>query len=134
MWKSAAAATVGCGLLAVVAISALSTPGRERSPAAVTAGKHYAYRGMYDRDLSRTGFDDQAAIGFNLIDSGPARYQMRPLAAHGLKGLIWLGGYDNETCTFRENDDWVRSHVRAVRGSGAAPGTVCAAGRASAPT
>jgi hypothetical protein len=116
LWKCAAA-TLTCGLLALAAVSALSTPVSDTVSASVMtkkASKRYAFRGAYDRDFSATGFNDLAAIGFNLIDSGPNRYQMRPLAARGLKGLIWLGGYSNTTCTFNESDEWVRSHVKAM--------------------
>jgi hypothetical protein len=77
----------------------------------------YAIRGLYDRDFSATGFDDEAAIGFNFIDSGPYKDQMDALAARGLKGFAWLGGYSNTTCAFNQSDDWVRSHVAAVAGN-----------------
>ena len=76
----------------------------------------YAVRGVYDRDLSPTGFDDEAAVGFNFIDSGPYRDEMDALKARGLKGFVWLGGYSNETCSFRESDGWVRSHVSEIAG------------------
>jgi len=74
----------------------------------------YPIRGVYDRDLSPTGFDHEAAIGFNFIDSDPYRDQMDRLARRGLKGFIWLGGYSNDSCTFRRSDEWVRSHVAAI--------------------
>jgi hypothetical protein len=114
MWKSAFAAKLGCALLALAAVTALSAPVSGSGSAQVTKSKRYSFRGVYDRDFSVTGFDHQAAIGFNLIDSGPQRYQMRALVGRGLKGLIWLGGYSNTTCTFNESDNWVRSHVKAV--------------------
>jgi hypothetical protein len=79
-------------------------------------GPRYAVRGVYDRDLSATGFDQEAALGFNFIDSSPNRDQMDALAARGLKGFLWLGGYSNTTCSFNNSDDWVRSHVSAVAG------------------
>jgi hypothetical protein len=75
----------------------------------------YAIRGVFERDLSATGFDHQAAAGFNMIDSGPYREELNQLAARGLKGFIWLGGYSNSRCTFREGDRWVRSHIRKIR-------------------
>ena len=81
------------------------------------AGGRYPVRGVFDRDLSATGFDDEAAIGFNSIDSSPNADQMNALAGRGLKGFIWLGGYSNTTCSFNEDDDWVRSHVAAVASS-----------------
>ena len=33
----------------------------------------------------------------------------------GLKGLLWLGGYDNSTCTFVRSDAWVTDRVLDVR-------------------
>ena len=77
-------------------------------------GPRYAVRGVYDRDLSPTGFDHEAALGFNFIDSDPYRDQMSRLARRRLKGFVWLGGYSNDSCTFRRTDGWVRSHVAAV--------------------
>ena len=79
-------------------------------------GPPYSVRGVYDRDFSATGFDDEARIGFNYIDSGPQRDQMDALAARGLKGFVWLGGFSGSKCDFNESDDWVRSHVRAIAG------------------
>jgi hypothetical protein len=74
-------------------------------------------RGIYDRDSSTTGFNYEVALGFNYVDSGPYIEDMRLLAAHHLKGLVWLGGYSNVTCTFEKSDEWVRSHVSAIAGS-----------------
>jgi hypothetical protein len=85
--------------------------------ALASIGGHYGVRGIYDRDFSKTGFDNEAAIGFNYIDSGPYPGEMRALVAHHLKGTIWLGGYDNTTCRFYYSDAWVRSHVSAIAGS-----------------
>jgi hypothetical protein len=79
-------------------------------------GPRYEVRGVYDRDLSATGFDDEAAIGFNFIDSGPYPEALEALAAKNLKGFVWLGGYSNERCGFNRSDDWVRSHVSEVAG------------------
>jgi hypothetical protein len=81
------------------------------------AGEQYTVRGVYDRDLSATGFDHQAAAGFNLIDSGPYKDQIDPLADRGLKGFVWLGGYSNTTCTFNESNQWVRSRVSELAGN-----------------
>jgi hypothetical protein len=99
-----------------VALSAPLPGGRNASsPAAgsvnVPPAKRYAVRGIYDRDTDR-----QAALGFNFMDSGPYEDQMQALAARGLKGFLWLGGYSNSTCSFNYSDDWVRSHVSDVAG------------------
>jgi hypothetical protein len=83
----------------------------------VASKSRYLVRGIYDRDFSPTGFNDEVALGFNYIDSGPYLGEMRTLAAHHLKGLVWLGGYDNKTCRFHDSDAWVRSHVSAIAGN-----------------
>jgi hypothetical protein len=79
-----------------------------------THGSRYAVRGIFKRDHSPTGFDDEAALGFNLIDSEPYRDDIDPLAARSLKGLVWLGGYSNTKCRFNESDEWVRAHISAI--------------------
>lgn len=81
------------------------------------SSSRYAIRGVFSRDFSATGFDDEAAIGFSTIDSDPDADQMNALAARGLKGMIWLGGYNNTTCSFYESDVWVTSHVQAIAGN-----------------
>jgi hypothetical protein len=102
-----AAVVVACGGSSRVTASAARAP----------HGGPYDVRGIYDRDGSKTGFDDEAQIGFNVIDSGPDRGELRALAARKLKAMVWLGGYSNSTCRFAESDAWVRSHVRAIAGS-----------------
>jgi hypothetical protein len=89
----------------------LRCPGKRTPP---TTGP---IRGVFDRDFSATGFDDEAAIGFNLIDSDPSKEEMDALHGRGLKGLVWLGDYSNTTCSFNESDDWIRSRVSAVAGN-----------------
>jgi len=111
-------AAIVLALLTLPAYPASSHEGaRARTLAMAANGSPYAVRGVYDRDLSKTGFNAEAAIGFNYIDSGPDQGEMRALVAHHLKGLIWLGGYDEATCQFGESDAWVRSHVSAIAGS-----------------
>jgi hypothetical protein len=80
------------------------------------AHRDYPVRGVYDRDLSPSGFDDERATGFNLIDSDPDPEELDRLARRRLKGLVWLGGYSNTTCRFNESDAWVAAHVKAVAG------------------
>src|SRR5215218_6787943 len=74
----------------------------------------YAVRGVIDRDFSATGFNDEAAVGFNFIDTSPYAEELDPLAARGLKGFVWLGGYSNDSCAFNKSEDWIRSHVSAI--------------------
>jgi hypothetical protein len=108
-----------CGQSYTLAVDAYDSGGNrseQASRVAATlacpvAGARYAIRGIYDRDIV-----PQAAIGFNYIDSGAYKDQMDVLAAQGLKGFVWLGGYSNTTCAFNYSDDWVRSHVAAIAG------------------
>jgi hypothetical protein len=106
----------GVGVLAVCVGLAL-LPLAAGCQASTQAGvRTYAVRGIYDRDFSATGFDDEAALGFNVIDTGPYKELVDPLAARGLRAMIWLGGYDNSTCRFVKSDAWVRKHVRKIAG------------------
>ena len=111
-------------MLAVLIVTALLVGGTCGATAPTTTSKRYPVRGVFDRDSSRTGFDHEAAIGFNFIDTGPYAEEIRPLAARGLKGFIWLGGYSNSRCRFYESNRWIRSHVRAIapRRRGRRPG------------
>lgn len=87
------------------------------SPAVSTkAATGYAVRGIYDRDSSVTGFDREAALGFNFIDSDVFD-DFDELAARDLRGFVWLGGYSNVSCSFREDDTWIRKHVSAIADS-----------------
>jgi hypothetical protein len=87
------------------------------SPAVnTTATPGYAVRGIYDRDSSATGFDDEAALGFNFIDSDVFD-DFDELAARNLRGFVWLGGYSNVSCSFTEDDAWIREHVSAIADS-----------------
>jgi hypothetical protein len=104
--SAALVATAGCSS----ASSAL-----EEAPTTVEAESPYLVRGIYDRDSSPSGFDHEQAVGFNYIDSNPFD-NFEKLAARGLKGFVWLGGYSNETCSFTESDAWVREHVSALAG------------------
>jgi hypothetical protein len=103
---------VGRLLATALGVSCLTT-------VAACGGGHrqYEVRGIYGRDSSPSGFDREAAIGFDYIDSGPYVEEMRALAVRHLKGLVWLGGYDNATCRFIYTDAWVRLHVSAIAGS-----------------
>jgi hypothetical protein len=118
--RAASSAGPGRALLVVVglviALSVVLSGDGNGSNTAVgavdpAAGSQYAVRGIYDRDT-----DPQAALGFNFIDSGPYEDQMDALAARGLKGFVWLGGYSNTRCAFNQSDDWVRSHVSDIAG------------------
>jgi hypothetical protein len=111
---SLAATVLAIGCLTGVARQASGQKPASKASATVP---RYAVRGIYDRDLSKTGFSDEAAIGFDYIDSGPYPGEIQALVTDHLKGLVWLGGYDQTSCQFNESDSWVRSHVSAIAGS-----------------
>jgi hypothetical protein len=105
-------------VLALAALAALLTTGGgdEREVRATAIRDSMPVRAVFGRDSSATGFDDQAALGFTTFDSGPWPEQMEALAARGLQGFVWLGGYSNESCSFRESDAWVRTRVSSIAG------------------
>lgn len=104
----------GCAAVVAACAQDARRPSRSATPTPT-----YTIRGVYDRDLSATGFNDQAAIGFNVIDSDPNRMELDALAARHLKGLVWLGGYSNSRCAFNRPDSWIRARARAIAGHGA---------------
>jgi hypothetical protein len=111
--RKAVSTAVLCSVMLAAGVLLAIAGGSERKGAPVTdaasKSKRYPVRGIYDRDLGR-----QAALGFNFIDTGPDRDQVRAIAARGLKPFVWLGGYSNDRCEFEESDAWVSSHVHAI--------------------
>jgi hypothetical protein len=120
LMRATLAALVLMGLAALVLVAASDGENAARGPRrAPEAGGKLPVRAIFDRDSSPTGFDDQAALGFTTFDSGPWPEEMDALAARGVQGFVWLGGYSNESCRFRESDDWVRTRVSAIAGHSA---------------
>ena len=105
-----AALTVACA----ASLGFYAAPGP--APPKAAPKPQYEVRGIYMRDDSPSGFDHQAALGFNAIDSGPYVEQMDALGRRGLTAIVWLGPYSNESCRFERSDEWVRSHVAAIAG------------------
>jgi hypothetical protein len=74
-------------------------------------------RGVYGKDTSSSGYGVIAANGFNSVMTGPYRQQLDPLAAEGLKGIVWLGNFRNAPiCGFDRDDASVTSLVTAIAG------------------
>lgn len=73
-------------------------------------------RGMYGRDSSGTGLQKIGAAGFNTVTVQPDRSDLDDLAAAGMKGIVWLFGYDDNTCSFNRSDDEIRSLVGRIAG------------------
>src|SRR5829696_3073296 len=107
---------VGLAILLAVALVGIlgSRDDGGAQPEARVSAQGAPVRGIFDRDASATGFDDEASLGFTTFDTGPSTQQLDALAARHLKGFIWLGGYSNERCSFRESDRWIREHVSAI--------------------
>lgn len=57
-----------------------------------------------------------ATLGFNAVSVEPDRTRLDYIQSLGLKGLVWLGGYDNTTCSFLWSDDEVRTKVESING------------------
>lgn len=56
-----------------------------------------------------------ARLGFNAVSVGAYRDRLDYLQSLGLKGLIWLGGFDNTTCSFIFSDREATTKVKAIR-------------------
>jgi hypothetical protein len=105
------------GLAVVLSAASLAACGDARHDRSQVAGEaSYSVRGIYGSGASSSNLRGVVRLGFNLIDSGPYRDEMQRLAARGVKGFVWLGGYSNERCRFRKSNRWVRTHVAAIAG------------------
>lgn len=56
-----------------------------------------------------------ASLGFNAVNVSPYPDRLDRLAEYGMRGLVWLGGYNEDTCEFNEPDSWVVEKVTAIR-------------------
>jgi len=70
-------------------------------------------RGCYGKDSSPSGFDHIVQTGFGVIDRAAYPADLEALPS-GVKGLVWLGGYDNDHCVWEHSNQWIRSRVRAI--------------------
>ena len=80
----------------------------EPAPEPEPPAGRYPVRGMIDRDFSGTGYDDLTALGFNYIDSTPSNVNT---LTGDLKGLVWVGDYDNGTCDWQVSDGTLTARV-----------------------
>jgi hypothetical protein len=75
-------------------------------------------RGAYGKDSSTLGYSVMAADGFTSVMTGPYKELLDPLAAHGLKGVVWLGAWRNApTCGFERDDATITRLVSAIAGN-----------------
>jgi len=56
-----------------------------------------------------------ADLGFGIVIVNPSKPALDEIRAHGLTGMLYLGGYDGGTCTFGWSDATVTSRVTAIR-------------------
>lgn len=106
-------AIVVVALAAGVVVPASATP--SGAVAARAAGAPMV-RGIYASWPYASESPTIAGLGFNAVSVGAFRDRLDYLQSLGLKGLVWLGGYDNTTCTFVYSDDEVGSHIAAING------------------
>lgn len=77
----------------------------------------WAVRGLYiSWGCCRSELPTAASLGFNAVSVEPSRARLDYLESLGLKGLVWLGGYDNRTCSFVYSDAKVRRKVKSILG------------------
>lgn len=77
-----------------------------------TSAGPFVPRGLWRED--NPDLADIRSLRFNLLTVNPQRSDLNRLRNNGLKGLIWLGGYDNEECEFAENRAWVLDKVKEL--------------------
>jgi hypothetical protein len=102
----AAAFVLGC---------AAGTSAHTTVASATTAPPPSMVRGIYASWPYASEYPTIAGLGFNAVSVEPWRDRLDYLQSLGLKGLVWLGGYDNSTCTFVRSDGWITDRVLDVR-------------------
>ena len=71
---------------------------------------------MYGRDSSASGVDRIRGAGFNAVTVLPERADLDVLQRAGMKGIVWLWGYDDDLCAFNRSDDEIRSEIARIAG------------------
>ena len=111
---SVALAAAIAGSTAAVAFAA--PPGYVTSATPTPSSASFV-RGAYGKDSSGTGFGLMAANGFNSVMTGPYRELVDPLAKQGLRGVVWLGNFQNgPKCAFDRDDATIAKLVKPLAG------------------
>ena len=97
-------------LLEAIRGLALPNPAPQPPP----APQPVVVRGMYGRDSSATGLDRIRDAGFNTVTVQPDRSDLDALQRAGMRGIVWLWGYDDDTCTFNHSDDQIRAEIARI--------------------
>jgi hypothetical protein len=96
--------------------SAPSSASPASSPSSTPEPSLYV-RGVFGKDSSQSGSALIAANGFNTVMTDPYRELLDPLAAKGLKGIVWMGAWLNApTCGFERDDGTITSQVASIAG------------------
>jgi hypothetical protein len=72
-------------------------------------------RGVYGRDSTASGLGDLDGAGFNYVLANPSISQLDPLAERGMKAVVGLWGYDNQSCSFNRSDRQIAPFIRRFR-------------------
>jgi hypothetical protein len=103
--------------VAAAACAALALPVGAHAPRLTASDAHFI-RGAYGKDASSTGYGTMQDNGFNTVMTGPYRELLDPVAAAGLRGVVWLGNFLNAPkCAFEKDDATVIRLVTAIAGS-----------------
>jgi hypothetical protein len=103
-WLVIAGIVAGCG-----------GSGGGGEPSVATRSASLSVHGCYGTDSSPTGFDHMVAAGCNVIER-PAFTGDLDQLPKDVKAMVWLGNYDNSSCSWQKSDDWIREHVGAIKG------------------
>src|SRR3954453_16426815 len=102
-------------LIAAAVLGVALGVARSGSPREWTSAK--PVRGLYiSWGCCRAEHATAAGLGFNAVSVGAYRDRLDHLKSLGLKGLVWLGGFDNTTCRFIFTDRQVTRKVKSIRG------------------
>jgi hypothetical protein len=75
----------------------------------------YGYDGDDYGSGAEDSFEDVVAAGiFNTVNGSHYPDQLDVIYASGLQAVVWLGSYNEDTCSFERSDDWVRQNVPNV--------------------
>lgn len=115
---SHAFARLACNSQHRLGVSAVDAAGNSSQVASLTAetvacpptGSPPALRFMYSSSMDSVGGARVASYGYNLMDAGSQ--WAADNAPPGTRGLVWLGDYDNATCSWEQSGTEVRSVVQ----------------------
>lgn len=104
-------------VLVLSAAVALAGSRLAAAPAGPASTRAWAVHGLYiSWGCCRSEHSTAARLGFDAVSVAADRGRLDYLQSLGVKGLVWLGGYDNATCRFVFSDDKVRRKVKSIVG------------------